>query len=707
MKLNLNCCYSKFFLYLLLSFRFHGFSQEPVQSTRAEELPEILISSSLLEAPLLDLPYRVSVVDSLRMAETAPASLPDALRGQPGISVSRTANGQATPIIRGFTGFRNLFLVDGVRLNNSVFREGANQYFATVDSYAAERIELIQGPTSVFYGSDAIGGAVNVITKGPGALDEAPDQWFAHGQTSYRYASAEQSQQAHVESDFGIGGQWGAHFGISWKEFGDVRAAGIGVQPNTGFDELAWDIKLQSHPDEDSTLTLAFQQTEMDDVSRSHSTRDAVSWRGTTPGTDRQRLLDQTRRLAYLQYEASFDDGPVQKMRASLSWHQQAEQQDRVRANGRRSYADFEVNTLGFWLEMDSRSPIGELTYGASFYSDHVGTDGVNFSAGGVPMPRIQGPVGDDARYDMAAVFIQDKITITEATELHIGTRYDHVRAKVGRYEDPNTGAPASLDESWGSIVSSARALWRKDEFSLFGGISQSFRAPNLSDLTRFDSARTDEIETPSPSISPEHFLSYEIGARWERDAAHFGLNLFYTQMRDLIVRTPTGKVINGETEVTKTNGGTGYLMGIELDAAAPITQQLSLYGNFAWTDGEEESKDVNGRQIKEATNRLIPWTANAGLRYQFNDAIWVAFELEAAAKVDKLSTTNRLDTERIPPGGTPSYAVLHLRAGWRVNDHLTFNGAIENLTNKEYRNHGSGINQPGLNFVVAATLSF
>jgi hemoglobin/transferrin/lactoferrin receptor protein len=672
-----------------------------------EELPEIIIRSPLLEAAALNLPYRVSVIERIRMAETAPASLPDALRGQPGITVSRTANGQATPIIRGFTGFRNLVLVDGVRLNNSVFREGANQYFATVDSYAAERLELIQGPTSVLYGSDAIGGTVNVITKGPNALNEGPDQWFARGQTSYRYASAEHSQQVHVESDFGMGGQWGAHFGMSWKQYGDVQASGIGTQPYTGFDELAWDIKLQYHPNEDSTLTLAFQQTEMDDVWRTHSTQYAVSWRATTAGKDRQRLLDQTRRLAYLQYEATFEEGPIQKMRTSVSWHQQAEQQDRIRSNGRKSYSDFEVNTLGLWLEMDSHCPLGDLTYGASFYSDHVGTDGVNFSAGGVPTQRIQGPVGDDARYDIAAIFIQDQLSITNTTALHIGTRYDHVRAKIGRYEDPNTGTPASLDECWGSLVSSARALWRRDEYSLFGGVSQSFRAPNLSDLTRFDSARTDELETPSPRLDPERFLSYEIGGRWERQTAHFGVNLFYTQMRDLIVRTPTGKVIKGENEVTKTNGGMGYLMGIEVDAAVPITSHLNLYGNFAWTDGEEKSKDVNGRQIKEATNRLMPWMANAGLRHQFNKAVWVALELEAAAKADKLSATNRADTERIPLGGTPSYAVLHLRAGLSVNDHLSINGAIENLTNAEYRNHGSGLNQPGLNFVVAATLSF
>jgi hemoglobin/transferrin/lactoferrin receptor protein len=714
MKLSLNRPFGKVIFTFVIFFPVIGWTEnvKPAAEDASSRIGEpvlllpVVVQSTLLEDDLTHIPMRMSVVERARVNELIPQTLPDALRGQPGVTVSRTANGQATPIIRGFTGFRNLMLVDGIRLNNSVFREGANQYFATIDSYLAERIEVLQGPTSVIFGTDAVGGTVNVVTQSPKALEEAAGQSFAHGLTQARYSSGEQSYQSHVASDFGVGQQWGIHLGLSWKDFGNVIAAGIGDQPKTGFEELSWDVKFQFHPDVDSTLTLAFQQTVIDDVWRTHSTQYALPWRGTIPGTDQVRTLDQTRRLSYLQYEGEMD-GPVQKMRASLSWHQQIEQQERVRKDGRRNESDFEVNTLGFWLDLDSATPLGYLVYGGGFYSDDIDTRGVNYSATGVPSLQIQGPVADDSRYDIAGLFIQDQVDLSDAVSLHLGIRYDQVRAQAGRFEDPTTGDADSLNESWDSLVSSARLLWKKGEFSAFGGVSQSFRAPNLSDLTRFDSARSGEIETPSPAISPEHFLTYEIGSRWARSAAQLGLNLFYTRMRDLIVRTPTGKIIGDEREVTKTNGGKGYLMGIEFDASLPIGRHLSLYGNFAWTDGEEEHTERGGIRVKEATNRLIPWTANAGLRCQFNRAFWMALELEAAAKADKLSTSNRLDTERIPPGGTPGFAILHLRAGWQVNDHLSLNATLENLTNGEYRVHGSGINQPGINAVVAATLRF
>ena len=140
-----------------------------------------------------DVPHDVHFIDEIDILEDMPRSLPETFRSNPGVLVQKTANGKGSPFIRGFTGFRNLLLIDGIRLNHAAFREGPNQYWATVDPLSVSRIELIKGQGSVLYGSDAIGGTVNVITKGSDPLAYGKDQLFSEGRILYRGSSAEQS----------------------------------------------------------------------------------------------------------------------------------------------------------------------------------------------------------------------------------------------------------------------------------------------------------------------------------------------------------------------------------------------------------------------------------------------------------------------------------------------------------------------------------
>ena len=130
-------------------------------------LPEVVVTAMRTETALADVPYMGYVVGSAAQQETAPRTTPDALAGLPSVMVQKTSYGQGSPYLRGFTGFRTLMLVDGIRLNNSVFRDGPNQYWNTVDPWAVDRYEVVMGPASVLYGSDAVGGAVNAIGTAP------------------------------------------------------------------------------------------------------------------------------------------------------------------------------------------------------------------------------------------------------------------------------------------------------------------------------------------------------------------------------------------------------------------------------------------------------------------------------------------------------------------------------------------------------------
>ncbi|MBN1558201.1 MAG: Plug domain-containing protein, partial [Lentisphaerae bacterium] len=138
-------------------------------------LPTLVVTPTREARRVEDVPYAAGLLDAetLRVALSA-RTVPEALAYEPGIMVQKTAHGQGSPYIRGFTSQRTLFLVDGVRLNNAVFREGPNPYWNTVDPLSLHAVEIVRGPASVLYGSDAVGGTVRAVTRG--RQDALPDQ---------------------------------------------------------------------------------------------------------------------------------------------------------------------------------------------------------------------------------------------------------------------------------------------------------------------------------------------------------------------------------------------------------------------------------------------------------------------------------------------------------------------------------------------------
>jgi hemoglobin/transferrin/lactoferrin receptor protein len=332
----------------------------------AQILEEMVVTASRFEEPTSTVPNVVHIITSVDLEEKQFRTLPESFAETPGVLVQKTANGHGSPFIRGFTGFRNLLLVDGIRLNNSVFREGPNQYWNTIDAFSLDRIELIKGQGSVLWGSDAIGGTVNALSKSANVLDYADGELFANGRTHYRWSSAESSHTGRVEANVGEGGRYGLHLGYTQRQFGDLRSADIGRQPYTGYDEWALDAKFDYFFSPDTKLTIAYQQLQQDDIWRTHKTIHGVSWNGTTTGSELRRVLDQERRLAYAQLETENMDGPINRAKFSLSWHNQAEERDRLRST--RDVQGFDVDTLGTWAQFGSDTSIGDLTYGASFY---------------------------------------------------------------------------------------------------------------------------------------------------------------------------------------------------------------------------------------------------------------------------------------------------------------------------------------------------
>ena len=364
----------------------------PITLSAQTVLEETVVTASRLSESAQETPQLTEVITNEDFVEQGFRTVPEAFALTPGVSVQKTTHGQGSPFIRGFTGRQNLFLVDGIRLNNSTFRSGPVQYANTIDAFSLDRLELVKSQGSVLYGSDALGGTVNALSVSSGYLDETG--FFQKGKAFYRYDTNSLSQIGRLEQSIGVGGKWGLTLGGTFKDFGDVRSDFYGRMRGTGYQEQNLDAKLEWSLADNLQLTLAHQQLNQDNISRWHSTlNNPGGFAGLAPGTFNARDLDQERSLTYLKIEHEPISGPIDRYTATLSYQtsQDSEFQDRSPTDIRNQNIDTQSYGLSFVAESEFIST--QFVYGLDYYQDDIDSTGSRTGRD----PRSNRPVADDS----------------------------------------------------------------------------------------------------------------------------------------------------------------------------------------------------------------------------------------------------------------------------------------------------------------------
>lgn len=695
-------------------------AQDPTKPPSAPQQPggkpsdpsgqTVVVTASRREQDPFEAPRAIDVVSGQDLQRYQFRSTPQALRNLPSAMIQETSPGQGSPFLRGFTGYNNLLLIDGIRVNNSTFRSGPNQYWATVDPLSLDRIEVLRGPASTQWGSDAVGGTVQAITKGPSlrAVDGV-----RYGSANYgRYASAEDSPVARGEAQVAWGREGGlrtaALVGGDARAIGDIEGgADTGIQPNTSHKETAFDVKLEHELDKHSKLVFLHQQMSQDNVPRTHATVSAERWRGSTAGTDLQRELDQDRRLSYVQLHQSGLDGAFQSARWSLSFQSQREVEERVRTAGVGAQ-QFEVGTLGAFAQFESDlGALGTLTYGVDYYRDDVDSRST-----GVGANAFQGQVGDKGTYDLFGAFVQDEVQLGGGLSAQAGVRYTYAAADADSVRSPTSNTTGiAVKDSWDEVTANVNLRQELTErWNVYAGASQGFRAPTLSDLTSFTVARSGEQEIASPGLDAEHFLGYEIGSKVRTGELQLQAAWYWTDIEDQIVRTPTGTTVGTPPlpAIAKSNAGDGYVQGTELQLSYEVVERTTAFVVNSWQYGRVDGFDASRNPITDYTSRIMPMTTIVGVRWEsLAGDFHCGTEVVRAEDADKLSVGDQADTQRVPPGGTPSYTLWNLRCGFRLDERATLEVACENATDVDYRVHGSGSNGLGRNFLVGMSVTF
>jgi hemoglobin/transferrin/lactoferrin receptor protein len=317
--------------------------------------------------------------------------------------------------------------------------------------------------------------------------------------------------------------------------------------------------------------------------------------------------------------------------------------------------------------------------------------------------------VGDDATYDLFGVYLQDHIAMGN-WEVIGGVRFTYASADAKRVDnpavagsDPTTpGNIIRVKNDWTNLSASLRGIYHVNRrWSVYGGISQAFRTPSLHDLTSLES--TSVVETPAPGLEPEEFLSFELGLKTEQQRLRGGLAAWYTVLDNTIVRSPTGVLIGGTPEVRKDNIGDGWVWGVDLDLSWRADRDWTWFGTLSYMDGEVDQLDAGGVLTRRPLSRMKPLSFWTGLRYAPTcSRFWAQADVEHSAREDRLSFRDEGDSRRIPPGGTPAWTRVNLRAGATLSRTMRLSLALENLLDENYRIHGSGQNEPGRSLVFA-----
>lgn len=596
-----------------------------------------------------------------------------ALQNEVGIMMQRTAAGQASPFVRGLTGQQVLILVDGIRLNNSFFRRGPNQYFNTIDPGMIQQVEVVRGQGSVLWGSDAIGGVVNLVTRSADTHDgiNHGDYNGAEFHQAYNTSDSSSYSRLNVEGRMGDVGVFG---GGMFNSVNNLDTGfGFGRQPGTSYQQYAGDVKFQYLMDRDQMLTVSLQHHEQEDVPRSDRFPGFPGDRNNSNSAGGARFFDpQQRDLAYIRYEALDPIAGIDALTFTTSYHRQREEQKRGMPTVRTQETDVESVGINVVAVHELPEGFGKLSAGVDWYHDDVDS-AFGGTASGVIVP-------DDAYYERFGAFVNWDVAVTENLNATAGVRY----------ETTNTGGtpiiantPVAVNAHFADWVGQVGLVYKlADDVNLVGSISEGWRAPNLDDLMANNpNVLQQGMSVPSLDLVPENSVNYEIGVKTD-GRLKTQTFVYWMDIDDNIVS------IAGGSNTFRSANEDSIVQGVEFSGQYELHEASSLYGNFWYTYGKNE---VTGSPL----SRIPPAQGILGLRWDDPcSPTYLAIYTWMVRRQDRLEQVRDITDERIPIGGTPGYATLNIRAGTTLGDENQhrLSTSLENITDKAYLVHGSGV---------------
>jgi outer membrane receptor protein involved in Fe transport len=612
----------------------------------------------------------------------------DALAGQPGVFLQQTTPGQGAAIVRGLKGSEVLHLVDGMRMNNAIFRNAPTQYLALVSPATVERIEVLRGSPASLYGSDAVGGVVQVINRMP-RFDTAEPSY--RREFGFALDSAEQQRSMHASMDAGTNVLAGL-VSVDYLDTGNRRIGGGERIVPSGYTSRAFRAALAYTPDERSRWLVDLQFGKQP---RTPRVDELVPGFGETEAASEEfYFAPNERSFAHLQYARS--GGLLDAdWTLDLGWQQIVD--DRYSRNTGADIRRLEDNAsdlFGLSVVANGAHRAGTWVAGVEVYTDEVTSRRRELDIESGDIGVVQSRFPDGSTVDQAAAFANTEVELSAGHALSGGLRYTIVDVDL-----PATSLSPSARVDIGDV--SADLGWRyalTASTQLVANLGYGFRAPNVFDLGTLGERPGNRFNVPNPSLESEHITQLDIGIRHRGERLAGEIVYWNIDYDDRITSVLTGDVTPDGRDVVQTqNRASARLRGVEAVARLRLGDTVELDVVVNYTRGEQD--DAVG--MTEPADRVPPLNGRVGLTYAWREDWTFEPYLRFAAEQDRLSARD-LEDPRIDPAGTDGWVTANLRTSWYRGEAWALNLALTNMFDERYREHGSGIDAPGRNLQVS-----
>ncbi|MEP5547996.1 TonB-dependent receptor [Maribacter dokdonensis] len=704
---------------------------------KTQQLDEVVMSVSKWEQQKRDIPNRIISLDARSIALTTPQTSADLLQNSGKVFVQKSQLGGGSPMIRGFATNRLLLSVDGVRMNNAIFRGGNVQNVISIDPYTIKNTEVIFGPGSVIYGSDAIGGVMNFYTNKP-MLSEN-DSLLVSGKANYRFSSANNENTVHADVNLGLN-KWASFTSMTYNNFQDLRMGSHGPdsylrnnyvqtvngvdelvenrnpkkQVTTGYDQINMMQKFLFKPNSKWDLNLGAYYSETSNYSRYdrliRPTSDGLGLRSAEWYYGPQKWFMGNAQLLKKGNGKVYDG-------LKLGMAYQFFEESRINRDFQdeiRNTTKEQVDAYNFNVDFENKK-IGDfkLYYGSEYIYNKVRSNGFDLNVNTNEKTNAASRYPDGSSWQSLAGYVNGEYKAKPNFTLMSGLRYSHVWVNAV-FDDTFYDFPfEKADLSTGALTGSLGFSWfpRANLQVTLNG-STGFRAPNIDDVGKIFDSEPGSVVVPNPDLEPEYAYNAEIGVQRNiNDKIILKGAAYYTYLVDALVRRDFS--YNGVSEIMYggelsnvqaiQNAAKAYVYGFEFGLEAYLSEQWSLSSNLTLTEGVEEEDDGTETAARHAAPTFgdfhIVWK-NQRIRTD----LFVNYNGEVAYDDLAMSEQEKDYIYAIDENGnpfSPSWYTLNFRSQYDVSRTIKITTNVENLTDQRYRTYSSGIVAPGINVIL------
>lgn len=709
---------------------------------------EIVIAASKWEQNKEEVPNEILSISAQEIQTSQAQTVADLLQKTGQVFVQKSQLGGGSPTLRGFAANRVLIVVDGVRMNNAIFRSGNLQNIISIDPNVLQEAEVVFGPGSVIYGSDALGGVMDFHTLTP---KFSKNTLLVNSNTMLRYSTVNQEKTTHI--DIQLGGKklafissfsysdyddlrTGSNFNKDYGDFGKrfhyadringqdilVPNTDITQQKFTGFAQWSAVNKLRYKPAKNIELNYSLYHSNTSNFPRydrlaqpsGNGLRNVVWYYGPQKWT-MHRLEVRLFKRNYFYNEA--------KINASYQLFEES-RHDRKFGNNFLRHQLEKVKVFTLNIDLDKKFLKSELFYGLEFTNNDVGSQAhqENIISGEITDENSRYPDGG-SQYSSIAGYLSYKYHLSKKLTSSIGTRYNWVTLNgASTNTDAIVNGFNKFDITNSTVSGSIGLAYLPfDDTKIDFVASTGFRSPNIDDVGKvFEIDNNDNgipiVVVPNPDLKPEYSYNAEVGVSQQLfDKVKLNIVGYYTYLTNAIVRGSI--VINGNTAIeingvmselrAQVNADEAYIYGGSASINWELPYHFYFNSNFTITKGRDKTNDQPLRHTTPNFGKTTFGYKHKRFNVQFySEYNGNRFRKDIpSSEIDDKSYLYGIHTSDSDKDGSPEWATFNLKVNLEINKTFSISTALENITDLHYRPYSSGISAPGRNFIISLSM--